>query len=66
MIKNYFKTAWRNLSRYKAYSIINVLGLTLGIVRIFSSLRSYHPVSLLLVQSLTRQLRLLLQTLLRV
>jgi ABC-type antimicrobial peptide transport system permease subunit len=31
MIKNYFKTAWRNLSRYKAYSIINVLGLTLGI-----------------------------------
>ncbi|MEP7141910.1 MAG: ABC transporter permease [Ferruginibacter sp.] len=31
MLKNYFKTAWRTLSRYKAYSIINVLGLTLGI-----------------------------------
>ena len=32
MIKNYFKTAWRALSRYRAYGIINVLGLTLGIV----------------------------------
>ena len=31
MLKNYFKTAWRSVSRYKAYSIINVLGLTLGI-----------------------------------
>ncbi|MEP7323504.1 MAG: hypothetical protein ABI761_16390 [Saprospiraceae bacterium] len=37
MIKNYFsagyfvKTAWRNLSKYKAYSLINVFGLTLGI-----------------------------------
>ncbi|MCW3116041.1 MAG: hypothetical protein JWM28_123 [Chitinophagaceae bacterium] len=31
MIKNYFKTAWRSVSRHKAYSIINVLGLTLGI-----------------------------------
>src|SRR5436190_26330 len=31
MIKNYFKTAWRNLSKHKAYSIINMLGLTLGI-----------------------------------
>src|SRR5215212_9543179 len=31
MIKNYFKIAWRNIVRNKAYSIINVLGLTLGI-----------------------------------
>jgi putative ABC transport system permease protein len=31
MIKNYFKTAWRSLNKYKSYSIINVLGLTLGI-----------------------------------
>lgn len=31
MIKNYFKTAWRFFSKHKAYSIINVLGLTLGI-----------------------------------
>ena len=31
MFKNYFKTAWRTLSKHKAYSIINVLGLTLGI-----------------------------------
>src|SRR5436190_17985284 len=31
MIKNYFKTAWRTLNKHRAYSIINVLGLTLGI-----------------------------------
>ena len=31
MIKTYFKTAWRNLSKHKAYSLINILGLTLGI-----------------------------------
>src|SRR5215210_330294 len=31
MIKNYFKTAWRAISRHRAYSLINVLGLTLGI-----------------------------------
>ncbi|MEO5890546.1 MAG: ABC transporter permease [Ferruginibacter sp.] len=31
MFKNYFRTAWRSLSKYKAYSIINILGLTLGI-----------------------------------
>ena len=31
MFKNYFKTAWRSISKHKAYSIINVLGLTLGI-----------------------------------
>ncbi|MGC4035864.1 MAG: ABC transporter permease [Chitinophagaceae bacterium] len=31
MIKNYFITAWRNLSKHKSYSLINVLGLTLGI-----------------------------------
>ena len=31
MIRNYFKTAWRNLSRHRVYSTINVLGLALGI-----------------------------------
>src|SRR6476469_10237648 len=31
MFKNYFKTAWRSISKHKAYSIINVLGLILGI-----------------------------------
>jgi hypothetical protein len=31
MINNYLKTGWRSLSKHKAYSIINVLGLTLGI-----------------------------------
>ncbi|MEO6818318.1 MAG: ABC transporter permease [Ginsengibacter sp.] len=31
MIKNYFKTAWRNLIKSKVFSIINILGLTIGI-----------------------------------
>jgi predicted permease len=31
MFKNYLKTAFRNLKRNKAYAIINVLGLTVGI-----------------------------------
>ena len=31
MIKNYFKTAWRNLVKNKVFSIINILGLTIGI-----------------------------------
>ena len=30
MIKNYFKIAWRNLVRNKAFSTINILGLALG------------------------------------
>ncbi|MEO8403904.1 MAG: ABC transporter permease [Chitinophagaceae bacterium] len=32
MIKNYLKTAWRNISRNKAFSFINILGLTAGTV----------------------------------
>lgn len=31
MLKNYFKTAWRNLWKNKAYSTINILGLAVGI-----------------------------------
>ncbi len=31
MLKNYFKTAWRNLIRNKAYSIINLTGLAIGL-----------------------------------
>src|ERR1700712_3465962 len=31
MIRNYFITAWRNISRNKLYTIINILGLSLGI-----------------------------------
>ncbi len=44
MIKNYLKIAWRNLTRHKVYTTINILGLTLGMacgILIFA-LVSYH------------------------
>ena len=31
MIRNYFKTAWKNLVRNKAFSVINISGLALGL-----------------------------------
>ncbi len=31
MIKNYFKTAWRSITSDKVYSLINILGLTIGL-----------------------------------
>src|SRR5258705_8599196 len=31
MIKNYFKTAFRNLWRHRSFSFINIAGLTLGL-----------------------------------
>src|SRR5258705_10881159 len=31
MIKNYFKIAWRNLMKNKVFSIINILGLAIGL-----------------------------------
>jgi len=31
MIKNYWKLAWRNLQRNRAFSVINISGLTLGL-----------------------------------
>ncbi|HEX5152715.1 MAG TPA: ABC transporter permease [Parafilimonas sp.] len=31
MLRNYFKTAWRNLAKNKVYTLLNVLGLATGI-----------------------------------
>lgn len=31
MIKNYFKTAWRNLSKHRLYSFIHIAGLAIGV-----------------------------------
>ena len=31
MLRNYFKTAWRNISRSKAYAVINITGLAVGV-----------------------------------
>jgi putative ABC transport system permease protein len=31
MVKNFLKTAWRNILRYKIYSVINLVGLTCGL-----------------------------------
>lgn len=31
MLKNYFKIAWRNVTKYKAISAINLFGLTIGL-----------------------------------
>ena len=32
MIKSYIKIAWRNLQKNRLYAIINIVGLTVGIV----------------------------------
>ena len=31
MLRNYFKVALRNIMRYKFYSAINILGMTIGL-----------------------------------
>jgi putative ABC transport system permease protein len=35
MLRNYFKTAWRNLKKNKLFSFINILGLAIGIATCF-------------------------------
>src|SRR5690349_2555164 len=31
MLGHFFKTAWRNLHRYRLYALINILGIALGL-----------------------------------
>ncbi len=46
MFKNYFKTAWRNLVKDKAHSLINIIGLSLGMsVTILIGLWIYDELS---------------------
>jgi putative ABC transport system permease protein len=35
MIKNYFKIAWRNIIKRRFYSLLNIVGLSTGIVFTF-------------------------------
>src|SRR5690349_12151303 len=35
MFRNYFKTAWRNLLKNKIFSVINILGLAVGMAACF-------------------------------
>lgn len=35
MIKNYFKTAWRNIMRQKLFSFINIFGLVLSLIAVW-------------------------------
>ncbi len=34
MLKNYIKIAWRNVKRYKGYSLVNIGGLTIGLAAV--------------------------------
>jgi len=52
MLQNYFKTAIRNLKRYKGYAFINILGLAVGIaaclliflvLQFETSFDTFHP-----------------------
>ncbi len=40
MIKNYFKTAWRNIIRGKGYSALNIFGLATGMAVTF---KRFYP-----------------------
>lgn len=46
MIKNYFKTAWRNFKKNKIFSFINIVGLATGLACfIFIALYVYHELN---------------------
>ena len=64
MIKNYFKIAWRNLLKSKAYSAINIIGLATGMAVVILiglwiwdeiSFDSYHKNHASLAQVMTTQ-----------
>jgi len=42
MLKNYFKTALRNLWRYKGYAFVNIIGLGVGIAAMVWGYQDYR------------------------
>jgi len=42
MIKNYLKTALRNLWRFKSYALINIIGLGIGIAAMVWGYQNYR------------------------
>ncbi|MGB3606414.1 FtsX-like permease family protein [Psychroserpens sp.] len=46
MIKNYFKIAWRNITKHKAFSLINILSLSIGLsAALIIGMMVYHDFS---------------------
>ncbi len=46
MLRNYFIIAFRNIIKYKGYSVINILGLALGMAIFFLTLSlAYYELS---------------------
>ena len=42
MLQNYLKTIWRNLSKKKFYSFINIVGLSIGIAAVIGAFQNYR------------------------
>ena len=51
MIKNYFKTAWRNLWKNKAYSFLNIFGLAVASIIGITGLLSKDFLRLVFISS---------------
>jgi len=57
MFKNYLKVAFRNILRYKTYSIINIIGLSVGIaVSIFVSCLGLLSLTAFIAEQRTKEI----------
>lgn len=66
MLRNYFKTAWRNLLKNKTFSVVNIFGLSVGmsvclliimIIKDANSYDTFHPESERTYRLLTNAIR---------